>query len=256
MAKRSQGRPGSSARCTPLASAVGRRPGQASQLGGDAMAVLSALLKSLQCQEAAGGQVSVVSPQHSEIVLRAAVGAAECCDVSALQLPEAGLAEEEVLSDPLDIASLLPENGGGIVHLEASKATEAQPTGAAAVGAERAQKPATKASPQAADARNVPLLEQEPGSFSIHAVRSRQEASSPGWAAATSSSASSSPSPSSITAPPAKVGTSPARDSCRSPNSASRLSRLLPPCRRPTPHATLSSTAEAGRPSILHHRWR
>lgn len=255
MARRGQGCPCSSAGVTPRGSTGGVRPGRHSQLGDGAMAVLSALLKSLQSPEAAGHQVSVVSPQHSEVVPGPAGSAANHVDALTLQLPEEGQAGEEGLSDPLDIASLLPEGGSGM--LSGASGAAAPPLAGGPPGVEEAQQPAIKAALPAVEARSTSLSEQlEPGSFSIRAVRSRREAGGPGGAAATTISASSSHSLSRIPAPPAKAGTSPARDSRRSPLSNGKLSRLLAPCRHLSPHATLSSTAEAGRPSTQHQHWK
>ncbi|KAL4458347.1 hypothetical protein ABPG75_013212 [Micractinium tetrahymenae] len=259
MARRGQGQPGSSASGTPRASASGRGAGQhsreASQLGDSAMAVLSALLRTLQSQETADGQVSIVSPQHSEVAPGSAGGAAEwgSADALTLQLPQEGPAGQEALSDPLDIASLLPEGSSGV---RVGAAVAAAPAPAAAhAGIEGAQEPAIKAATPAVDARSASLSEPEPGCFTIQAVRSRQDAGSAG-VVAVAASTSSGRSLSRIPAPPAKTGTSPAHGSLRSPRSNGKLSRLLAPCRHMSPHATLSSAAEAGRPSTQHHLWK
>lgn len=219
------------------------------------MAVLSALLKSLQSQETAGGQDSIVSPQHSEIPLGAEHGAVECADAMTLQLPDEGPAGEQGLSDPLDIASLLPEGSSGM-H-SATTVVAAAPTAVAPAGPGRAPQQAGKAAPSSAAVETCSTSlpkRQKPGSFSIRAVRSRQEGGSAGMAAAASSSTSSSRSLSHIPALPAKAGPPAACGNCLNPRGSGKLTKLLAPCRRLSPHATLSSTAEAGRPSTQRHR--
>lgn len=228
------------------------------------MAVLSALLKTLQTEEGGGDAPAVmVSPQQSEF---SCIGAASAAGqgvpsmVAGLPPPQsvhvAAREEAEGLSDPLDpldISALLPEgssNGSAAPHV--AVAAPGPPKDGLASGSGLQTLAASGSSRDSTATR-----EGELGSFTIQAVRQQGAAAGGQAAVGVQSSVTSSRRGSRIPAPPspaagAKKGGSPrGRTPASSNGSPSKLSKLLTPCSWIGKHATLSSAAEAGQPGTI-----
>ena len=146
--------------------AAGRRGSRGSAVQGDAMAVLSALLRSLQAEGTAHSS-AVVSPQASDGAEASApsAGALPRCptaekrsdpleqaeeggqDGQAFEAQAAGQGEEQAAEESLDVEALLPEDAAGGMQdswdmLAATGADTETPLGRSAAAAEGATIPA------------------------------------------------------------------------------------------------------------------
>lgn len=212
---------------------TGRRGRESGSAAADAaMAVLSSLLRGLQLDEAAEGQV-VVSPQASEGPGEATVAARA---LSALLPPGGGAAEKR--SDPLeqlDVGALLPETA------EASNSAE-----------DEVQEPAPAAAGRADAAKGTPVAPsciQEGDTIAAVWKRtacSRSMSRIPLPPPAGTPSAKPCSSPSVKPSPSAKACSS-HRSACSSPRREKGLGLKVGLwCSKPSPQATLSSGAEGG----------